>query len=203
MRNPTFALCGVVALAFGAAPAADAVTLALVPEQSTFQAASMGIVDVVASGLTDAVNGGSIGAYDFDITFDPSILAYSSTTFGSGLNVTGQGDIQGSGVTAPGKLETLEVSFDTAKDLAALQPDSFVLFSLTFAGVSSGTSALDLSILSMSDGSGISLGADVHNASVTVTPVPLPAAVWLLLSAVGGALGFRRLQPPTRFHRCP
>jgi hypothetical protein len=189
MRNLTFVLSGIVALAFGAAPAADALSLSIVPEQDAFRVGATGIVDVVASGLTHAVDGGSIGGYDLNVSFDPSLLAYSSTTFGTGLNVSGLGDIQSSGVSAPGQLETLEVSFDTAQALAALQPNSFVLFSLAFTGLAPGTSALTLGTLSMSDAGGNPLGADVHDASVNVTPVPLPAAVWLLLSAVGGAYG--------------
>jgi hypothetical protein len=189
MRNSILTISGIVALVLGSISSAEAITLSLTPEQASFQAGSTGIVDVVASGLTDAATGGAIGAYDLNITFDPAILSYASTTFGTGLNVTGAGDIQSSGLNSAGNLETFEVSFDTPHDLATLQPNSFVLFSIVFNGLMSGASSLGLEILGSSDESGNSLSADVQNSALIVTPVPLPAAGWLLLSGLGAAFG--------------
>jgi len=109
-----------------------------------------------------------------------------------GLNVRGLGNIQDSQLSDTGKLESFEVSFDTPQDLATLQPNSFVLFSVAFTGLAPGFSSLGLSVLSMGDEGGNPLSADIENSAVTVTPVPLPAAGWLLLSGLGTAFGWTR-----------
>jgi len=69
-----------------------------------------------------------------------------------------------------------------------------VLFTLSFTGIAPGTGALDLSFGSLTDEHGNPLAADVQGSSLTVTPVPLPAAGWLLLSGLGSALGLTRLR---------
>lgn len=192
MRNLVLTTFGLLALGLGTIPAANAVTISLVPEQGTIQAGATTLVDIVASGLSDSPVGGAIGGYDLNVTFDPALLSWSATTFKSGLDVTGLGDLRDSGLSGAGKLETFEVSFDSPQDLATLQSNSFVLFSIGLTGIAPGTSALGLDILSLSDESGNPLAADVQGSSVTVAPVPLPAAGWLLLSGLGSALGLTR-----------
>lgn len=191
MRNSVLTISSLLVLGLAGIPAANAVTISLLPEQSTIRAGGTTLVDVVASGLSDNPSGGAIGAYDLSVTFDPALLSWSSTTFGSGLDVTGFGDLRDSSLSS-GKLDTFEVSFDTAEDLATLQPNSFVLFSFGLTGVAPGSSALGLDVLSLTDESGNPLTADVQASSVTVAPVPLPAAGWLLLSGLGSFLGFGR-----------
>lgn len=188
MRNPVRTISALSVLALGVIPGARAVTITLLPEQGTVQIGSTTLVDVVASGLSESPSGGAIGGYDLNVTFDPTLLSWSSTTFNSGLDVTGRGDLRDSILSEPGKLETFEVSFDSPQDLATLQPDSFVLFSIGLTGIARGTSALELGILSLTDESGAPLAADVQGASVAVAPVPLPAAGWLLLSGLGSLL---------------
>jgi hypothetical protein len=192
MRNSVLTISSLMVLGLGAIPAANAVTISLVPEQGTIQAGGTTLVDVVASGLSDNSMGGAIGGYDLNVSFDPSLLAWSSTTFGSGLDVTGLGDIRESNLTGSGKLETFEVSLDSVQDLATLQPNSFVLFSFNLTGIAPGTSALGLETLSLTDESGNPLAAELQGSSVTVAPVPLPAAGWLLLSGLGSLFGLGR-----------
>lgn len=205
MRNSVLTISALLALGLGSVPAANAVTISLLPEQGTIQAGSTALIDVVASGLSDSENGGAIGGYDLNVTFDPALLSWSSTTFHSGLDVTGFGDVQASGLLSPGVVDTQETSFDSVADLTALQPNSFVLFTLGLTGTAPGLSALDLGISSLTDEHGNPLAADVQGSSLTVTPapVPLPAAAWLLLSGLGSVLGFGRLRRGGGLQRLP
>jgi hypothetical protein len=197
MRNLVVAISTLAALGVGAVPAVNAVTLSLVPEQGTIQAGGTGLFDVVASGVSAST--GVIGAYDVSVTFDPSLVSWTSTTFGSGLDVNGLGDLQGSGLVAdhPQTLDTVENSFDSPADLEAKQPNSFVLFSFALQGIANGTSALTLSLGSLSDENGNALAASLQGSSVTVAPVPLPAAGWLLLSGLGSFFGLTRSRRKT------
>src|ERR1700753_4195020 len=68
MRNVTLTISGLLALGLGVAPAADAVTISVSPEQGTIQAGGSTVLDVVASGLSDNPSGGAIGGYDLTLT---------------------------------------------------------------------------------------------------------------------------------------
>jgi hypothetical protein len=203
MRNLVLTISALVALSVGAVPAANAVTISLVPEQGPLQTGGTGLFDVVASGLSAST--GVIGAYDVSVTFNPSLLSWSSTTFGSGLDVNGLGDFQDSGLVKdhPEILDTGENSFDSPADLEAKQPGSFVLFSIALRGIANGTSALTLNLGSLSDENGNALTANLQSSSVTVTPVPLPAAGWLLLSGLGSMFGLGPVFNYRRWRRTP
>jgi len=179
------------------APAANAVTLSVVPESASVDVGSTFIVDIMASGLQDGV-APSIGAFDLDLNYNPSLLSFNSVTFGSGLDVLGFGDIKDSGAITAGKVNAFEVSLDSVEELNLLQPGTFRLFYLTFNAVAAGTSALQLSVNALSDAAGTSLDATLQNGSVTVAPVPLPAGVWLLLSGLAGIGLIRTRRPADR-----
>jgi hypothetical protein len=51
---------------------------------------------------------------------------------------------------------------------------------------------LSLSVQALGDQNGNPLGAALQNGSVTVAPVPLPAAAWLLVSGMARLSGFSR-----------
>lgn len=75
--------------------------------------------------------------------------------------------------------------------LDGLQPDSFLLATLTFNGASAGTSQLGFGAVVLSD----ALGNVIANPTLvpaSITVVPLPAAIWLFGSGVLGLIGIAR-----------
>lgn len=194
MRKVISLLSVALAFGFGMVPAAEAFTISFVPSSPTVSVGSGFTVDVVASGLSDG-GAPSIGAYDFDITWDASLLSYAGTAFGTGLDVMGLGlnDPLATPGT-PGRLNVFELSFDSTADLNQLQPDTFTVLTLSFDAVAAGTSSLAfmLNAIASAEGNSLAAQADLQNGSVTVAPVPLPAGVWLLLSGLGMAAGLRR-----------
>ncbi len=81
-----------------------------------------------------------ISAFDIDIVYDPGILRYApSVVFGSDVNL---GDpVSSFQLVSPGlgKVNVSEASLLADAALYAGQPDSFVLFSLTFTGIALAT----------------------------------------------------------------
>lgn len=168
---------------------AQTATITVTPSSQTTAVGSNVLVSVSIAGLLDGV-APSLGAFDLNLLFDPSILSVSNFSFGTGLDVLGLGSVQFSDVTTPGLLSIGEISLDLPADLNTLQSGAFALFTVTFQAVGTGVSALGLDINALSDAYGEALAATTINGSVSA--VPLPAAVWLLLSGVLGVCGFSR-----------
>ena len=157
---------------------------------------------VIAGGATTVslnvlgLGGGTaLGAYDVTVAFDQSLLSFASASYGDPL-LGDQLDLEGFGTisgTTPdaGTTEFFELSLDSSEALLASQATSFTLATLTFNGVATGVSPLTLSINSIGDQDGNALSTSLQNGSLQVdaAPVPLPAAIWLLASALG-SLGF-------------
>jgi hypothetical protein len=186
MRKSISMLSAALLLAMGLLPAADAFTISLVPQSSVVSPGGTLSVDVIASDLA-AGAAPSLGAFDLNVSYDGAILSFDSVVFGAGLDVLSLGSLQDVDSGMSGLFNAFELSFDTTADLNTLQPDAFTLFTVTFNAVSAGTSLLGLSVNSLSSAEGTDLAADALNgASVSVAPVPLPAAAWLLLSGLAG-----------------
>jgi hypothetical protein len=133
---------------------------------STLELGSNASIDFYINGLANGT-APSVGVYDLTVSFDPSILSFSSVGWGTGLDVFGLGDIQ-SATLATGTIELFELSLDSSSDLNAFQSDAFRLFTLTFVADASGTSPLDISVNALGDADGVSLPANIEGGSITV-----------------------------------
>ncbi|MCP4331014.1 MAG: PEP-CTERM sorting domain-containing protein [Gammaproteobacteria bacterium] len=90
-----------------------------------------------------------------------------------------------------------DLTLESEAILQANQPDSFVLGTLEFDTLSIGTSALTISLavlLGELDASGFvtELQAGLGAGSIEVSPIPVPAAIWLFGTGLIGLIGFSK-----------
>ncbi len=155
-------------LAVGTLPAA------LITVEPTPQTASVGDMPTFDINISDLGNfsAPSISAYDFDVAFDSSVLAFNSVTPG------------------PGTVNVFEISFDFPSDLDTLQPGAFTLFSVNFDAIGVGTSSIDVAVNSLGDSIGNPVIFDATSGSIAVSSVasvPEPSTVSLLLAGLAFA----------------
>jgi hypothetical protein len=193
MRKSISMLAAAAVLGMGLVPAANALTVSVVPQASTVNVGETVSVDVVADMEGDSAL--SLGSYDVELSFGSTVLSFANLVFGTGLSVTGMPSFPQEFSIGAGTVSALESSLETTADLSSLQPNAFTLFTVTFNAAQVGTSALSLVVNSLGNAAGTeTLFAEVLGSSVTVTgapAVPLPAGVWLLLSGLS-ALRFAR-----------
>ncbi len=179
------ALLGLAAIA-----PSHAVVVSVNPAVSSATVGDSILVNIDIADLFDGV-APSVSAFDISVAFDPGIVSFSQLAFGTGLDVLGLGSSQ---IVTPsaGSVNAFELSFDLPADLNTLQPGAFTLFTLTFDAIAAGSSNLSLTLNALADADGAGLAATLVNGSVNVSPVPLPAAGWLLLTGIAGLAGMAR-----------
>ncbi|UCG31918.1 MAG: hypothetical protein JSU68_09655 [Phycisphaerales bacterium] len=188
-------LAAIVAPAICCWPAATQadISIIIVPASQQVGLGESVTVDLIISGLTD-YGAPSLGVFDLDLAFDPSILSLDSVVFGDPLlgdqlDLSGFGSITMFDDSAPGVLNLFELSLDPAAILDTLQAGSFNLLSLTFNPLGIGASLLGLSLNALGDSLGSPLAATLGGASIAV--VPAPAAVALGAAGLLCLLGSR------------
>src|ERR1017187_4555334 len=161
--RPAFSFRAVLLLALSVliAPTASAgIVVSVLPgSQLSVMPGDLATVDLTISGLGVGTSP-SLGVYDLNLTFDPPILPFVSGDWGTGLDLFGLGDVRSAAPSA-GLVNLFELSLDSAADLNAFQPSTFLLASLQFQGVSTGTSNIALAINALGDANGAPLSANI------------------------------------------
>lgn len=182
------ALTGSTAHAAIALPTAS---ISLQPSATTVSTGATFSIDIRIADLgSDAV-----GAWDGSLLFDSPLVSLLGASLGDQLNLAGLGSYQ---AISPGlsRVDLLEASYDTPAQLLDEQADSFILATLNFTVLSAGELAFAFNG-HFSDASGESELALLNDsASLHISAVPLPAALWLLLSGCGVLLTQARRRSP-------
>jgi len=192
MRFKQLGLCILMMLGLLVLRPASAITLSFDPTSATLNPSDTLAVDIVVSDLGGEV----VSAFDLDVSYDPSVLSATGVQFTNNL-----GDpnlfqaLVVSDLSTPGIVDFAENSLITPF-LPAIQGDSVVIATLSFLAIGIGVSELlfvpdTVPQVSGQDLKGLSnniLALEaVGDASISV--VPLPGALWLMLTGLMG-IGF-------------
>lgn len=176
-----------------AAVNANAVTVNVIPSATQVAVGSSLQVRVEVGDLSNT----AVGAYDFDLLFNSSVLSYSGAVWGDSvlgdqLDLAQLGSLSALDISAAatGKINAYEISFDDIATLNNFQADHFTLLTFNFDVINNGISPLTASVNSIGSSEGDPLFADVTNSSVST--VPLPATLPLFASALLLTLGKAR-----------
>ncbi len=164
-----------------------AATLSFSPSSTVVNEGDNFDVDVVISDLPfDDFLGAQtlVGAFDITVGFDSSIIASTGVSFSDALGDDPLDVVNGSaGDNVAGTVDAFSISL--LFDLSPFQTTpSFSLATLSFQALSIGTTPLDFLNIIISDDLGGPIGAQGVSGDVSV--VPLPGAVWLMLTGLLG-----------------
>lgn len=167
-------------------------------------------VDLVISGLGD-YREPSLGVFDLDITYDPTIIGFASYALGPYLGdiLLGEAMDLSLGQISPGLVNVYQLSLLYANEtvdpfyppgfppyLDDSQPSTFTLATLTFDTLDVGTSPLNISRHVLGDAiSGAQLPDVVEAGSISAVPEP---ATMLLFASGLCVIGYLRRKRPLR-----
>ena len=180
LRRCLWSLSVVMLMIVGHPLTVKAMTLELSP---TYQSVTLGTSAQVDVWLRSP-GGNLLSTYDISLTYDPTILAYSTTTFSTALGDPSDPTLFYS-TSAAGSLEIIAFPFFFDQTLQNGKAD-LLLFSLFFSTKSVGTSSLNFLTdpLYLGNELGDPLQAGLGKGSIDVTqpttPVPEPGTVVLL-----------------------
>ncbi|MCG3201216.1 MAG: hypothetical protein NFCOHLIN_01082 [Gammaproteobacteria bacterium] len=182
----------VIFVAIFTLPSAAAPLLSVSPASQTVTGGSPVTLNLDISGLDLST---SLGGFDVDIGFDPSVLTFNSASFGDPvlgdqLDLSLLGLNNPTATPGPGNINLIEVSFDDEATLLLQQADAFTLVRLFFtAGFVDGTSPITIGVNGLTDAGGNILSATTEPpALIEVTTVPLPSALLMLAGGLAALL---------------
>ena len=197
MKQLLVRLCS-LAMVFGCGPMLAGVVLSVEPPYQAVADGSAVSVSLQISGL-GAFTAPSLGTFDLDLRFDPSLLDFNSFVFGDPvlgdqLDLSGFGSITGMGTTpGSGVVNIYEVSLDSVTDLDNLQEPMFTLGILEFQPLQVGISFLFIDINALGDASGDSLPESVTVRAGVISITPEPGSITLVAATlIALVLGGRR-----------
>jgi hypothetical protein len=169
---------------------AAAISMQLLPASTAVSVGDSFSIDVAISGLGPLGTAPSVGAFEVAVGFDSTRIAFEGATFGALLGDATLGEAITDVSAMSGLTDIAEVSLLSPPALDALQPDGFVLATLTFQSLASAASSLDFAKVTLSDGFGRALAVTSLSGAV-VGPVPEPAG--FLALAIGLLVVRKRL----------
>lgn len=194
-------------LSFFWAGSAQAISLDLIPIS---QSVNLGQTAQVAIAISE-LGEDTLGTFDLTLAFNPNIIAFKSASFGDPL-LGSQLDWNGKGVVslAIPDLETVELyevslaGLDDIPTIIANQPNSFILATLSFNTLKSGTSLLSLANVILGDANGDPLTASLSDGSITVnsqtgTSIPESSSPWGILVSSLGLLGLNKVKRQMKY----
>ena len=172
-------------------PASAQLSLSLQPSTSTVSLGGSTFVDIMVSGISTGMAPPiGLAAFAVELNYDAVQVLPTAVSYGTQLGTTIDFD-----TLAPTPLFVSSTSLEAAGFFAS-QPDSFRLATLTFQGLSLGTSALTFGLgTSLSDENGLSIPFSANGGRIEVVPEPGQiACMAVMLTATGGFTLFRRLR---------
>jgi len=160
-----------------AAVPASAISIELVPLQSTWQLGQSLTVDVVVSGLSSG--GEIVSSYDLDLAYMSTLLNATGIVFGTALG--GPADSVSGFNLLSGVVDLFENSFLSDAALAAMQGDAVTLATLSFDAIGLGTTPLQFLRDFPLDGS---LVIQLTGRDATVLPLLAPDAAITVVGRV-------------------